>query len=343
MLEIDDVTLWMGEPYVINDKIKVFQPNLRQVFEFGERQYFSVVQTLCSTSSNMKAQLADMNLNWETIEDFQMFMMLAPTLGQDKTKLVLGDIEEYVPSFTKRERDWVLNSAEEWYNYQEQHTYHEMNWPPNHGFFMYTSWGIGHPEQRGRAFIYAWLVTGDTKFRDASYLIMDNSMGCNAIGRTATTGLGVVAPIHHLDSWLPRAEMEWNQHEPVPGISPYGIIGFNSAAVPYGYCMYQQARGDMGFPELLRNILPMGYSKTVGHNRGLVAQWMEKRWPIWRNLFEAESYNVAQSEFTIWETICGKAFMCGCLMTPGYVPDETIKNKAPSTDQYAVEGLIYLP
>ena len=93
MFEIDDVTLWMGEPYVINDKIKVLQPNLRQVFEFGERQYFSVVQTLCSTSSNMKAQLADMNLNWETIEDFQMFMMLAPTMGQDKTKLVLGDLD----------------------------------------------------------------------------------------------------------------------------------------------------------------------------------------------------------------------------------------------------------
>ena len=93
MLEIDDVTLWMGEPYVINDKIRVFQPNLKQVLEFGERQYFSVVQTLCSTSSNMKSQLADMNLDWETIEDFQMFMMLAPTMGQDKTKLVLGDID----------------------------------------------------------------------------------------------------------------------------------------------------------------------------------------------------------------------------------------------------------
>lgn len=93
MLEIDEVTLWMGEPYVINDKIKVFQPNLRQVLEFGERQYFSVIQTLCSTSSNMKSQLSDMGLDWETIEDFQMFMMLAPTMGQDKTKLVLGDID----------------------------------------------------------------------------------------------------------------------------------------------------------------------------------------------------------------------------------------------------------
>jgi hypothetical protein len=93
MLEIDEVTLWMGEPYVINDKIKVLQPNMRQVLEFGERQYFSVVQTLCSTSSNMKSQLADMGLDWETIEDFQMFMMLAQSLDREKTKLVLGDID----------------------------------------------------------------------------------------------------------------------------------------------------------------------------------------------------------------------------------------------------------
>lgn len=93
MFEFDELTLWMGEPYVINDKIKVYQPNLRQILEFGERQYFSVIQTLCSTSSNMKSQLADMGLNWETIEDFQMFMMLAKTLDKEKTRLVLGDID----------------------------------------------------------------------------------------------------------------------------------------------------------------------------------------------------------------------------------------------------------
>ena len=41
----------------------------------------------------MKSQLADMGYNWETIEDFQMFMMLAPTLDKEKTHLVLGDID----------------------------------------------------------------------------------------------------------------------------------------------------------------------------------------------------------------------------------------------------------
>ena len=93
MLEIDDLTVWMGEPYVINDKIKVLQPMVRDILNFGEKEYFSVVQTLCSTSSNMKSQLADSGVDWETVEDFQMFQTLAPSLNVDKTHLVLGDID----------------------------------------------------------------------------------------------------------------------------------------------------------------------------------------------------------------------------------------------------------
>ena len=93
MLEIDDLTVWMGEPYVINDKISVFQPNLRDILAFGERQYFSVVQTLCSTSSNMKSQLANAGVDWETVEDFQMFQLLAPSLTKEQTYLVLGELD----------------------------------------------------------------------------------------------------------------------------------------------------------------------------------------------------------------------------------------------------------
>ena len=93
MFEIDDLQLWMGEPYVINDKIKVLQPTIGDVLRFGEREYFSVVQTLCSTSSDMKSQLEDNGVDWETVEDFQMFQMLAPSLEQQQTKLVLGDID----------------------------------------------------------------------------------------------------------------------------------------------------------------------------------------------------------------------------------------------------------
>lgn len=93
MFNVDELALWMGKPYVINDKITVLQPTIGEVIEFGEKEYFSVVQTLCSTSSNMKSQLNSMGVDWETVEDFQMFMMLAQSLDKEKTKLVLGDID----------------------------------------------------------------------------------------------------------------------------------------------------------------------------------------------------------------------------------------------------------
>ena len=109
MLEIDDLTVWMGEPYIINDKIKVLQPIIRDILNFGEREYFSVVQTLCSTSSNMKSQLADNGIDWETVEDFQMFMMLAPSLNIEKTRLVLGDIDlSKFKIFQNKENDEVV-------------------------------------------------------------------------------------------------------------------------------------------------------------------------------------------------------------------------------------------
>ena len=110
MFEVDDLKVWMGEPYVINDKISVFQPSLRDIINTSEREYFSTVQTICSTSSNMKSQLDSMGLDWEKIEDFQMFMMLSQALTVDKTHLVLGDLDlsKFKPHENTQNGDIVL-------------------------------------------------------------------------------------------------------------------------------------------------------------------------------------------------------------------------------------------
>jgi hypothetical protein len=51
-----------------------------------------------------------------------------------------------------------------------------------------------------------------------------------------------------------------------------------------------------------------------------VAVWLQTHWPLWRNVFDMEGQIVAQSEFTVAETISGKAFMTGCLMGPDSRP-----------------------
>ena len=39
-LDVDDLKLYIGDDYVINENIKVLQPTIRQIAEFGEREFF---------------------------------------------------------------------------------------------------------------------------------------------------------------------------------------------------------------------------------------------------------------------------------------------------------------
>ena len=93
LCEVDELALYFGDPFVINDKISVLQPTVGQIADYGERKYFSVVYTLTSLPRDMKSQLFDLGLDYEQVSDFDLFIMLAPTLSQDMTKLVLGDID----------------------------------------------------------------------------------------------------------------------------------------------------------------------------------------------------------------------------------------------------------
>lgn len=92
-LEIDDLQLYIGSDYKINDNIIIRQPTILQVAEFGEKSFFSMVHTITAIPSDMKSQLDDMGLDWMEVEDFELFMMLAQTLTPDRTSILFGDLD----------------------------------------------------------------------------------------------------------------------------------------------------------------------------------------------------------------------------------------------------------
>ena len=92
-LDVDDLKLYIGDDYIINDSIKVLQPTIRQIAEFGERDFFSVVHTVTAIPSDMKSQLWDMGLDWTEVDDFELFVMLVQTLTLDRTELLFGNID----------------------------------------------------------------------------------------------------------------------------------------------------------------------------------------------------------------------------------------------------------
>ena len=100
LIEFDELQMYFGEPYRINDKIAIYIPTIGDIVEFGERQYYSVVHTLTCIPSDMKSQLDDFGINYMEISDFDLFVMLTRSLTQDSTKLILGNLDlskfEYV-------------------------------------------------------------------------------------------------------------------------------------------------------------------------------------------------------------------------------------------------------
>ena len=93
LLEIDSLGLYFGDPYVINENISVLQPTIGDIAQYGERKYFSVVHTITAIPSDMKSQLWDLGIDWEEISDFELFMMLAPTLDVETTRIILGNVD----------------------------------------------------------------------------------------------------------------------------------------------------------------------------------------------------------------------------------------------------------
>lgn len=109
LLEVDELSLYFGDPYVVNDYITITIPKIGEVVKYGERQYYSMIQTITAIPSDMKSQLWDMGIDWTQIEDFQLFMMLAPTLPKDKTYILFGDLDlQAMRPFENKQNDTVF-------------------------------------------------------------------------------------------------------------------------------------------------------------------------------------------------------------------------------------------
>ena len=92
-LDVDELQLYFGDDYVINDQVIIHQPTVSEIVKYGEASYFSLIHTITAIPSDMKSQLWDMGLDWCEVPDYELFMMLSQTLTPDKTSLLFGGLD----------------------------------------------------------------------------------------------------------------------------------------------------------------------------------------------------------------------------------------------------------
>ena len=68
-------------------------PSVGDIIDYGEQKYFQLVYLFCSTSSDYKAQLDSVGIDWQKISDFEMFRQLFIGNKNQDMSILLGDMD----------------------------------------------------------------------------------------------------------------------------------------------------------------------------------------------------------------------------------------------------------
>ena len=91
--EIDKMQLYLGEPYKLNDKITIYQPTVGDIIRIGEQKCYSVIHIFTANTTSYRMFLWEAGYDWCKMTNFQLFTFLAPTLKQEDTKFLFGDLD----------------------------------------------------------------------------------------------------------------------------------------------------------------------------------------------------------------------------------------------------------
>lgn len=94
LFEYDELKMYFGDTYWVTDKIKILQPTLGDIIEFGDSKFYSIISTLCANTTSFRLQLWDMKpkIDWTKISDYELFMWLINNFTSEDTFLIFGDL-----------------------------------------------------------------------------------------------------------------------------------------------------------------------------------------------------------------------------------------------------------
>lgn len=92
--ENDELKIYRGEDFVVSKYIKIHQPTLGEICDFGEQNYYSMVHTFTATPQSMKSQLWDMSIDYTAITPYELFYSkLYGIFPIEKTSVIFGDLD----------------------------------------------------------------------------------------------------------------------------------------------------------------------------------------------------------------------------------------------------------
>lgn len=92
LLDFDELKLYFGEDYWATDKIKILQPTIGDILEFGDSHFYSIINSICGNTTTHRLMLWKAGIDWNEYSDFELFYNIIKSLKPEDTYLIFGDI-----------------------------------------------------------------------------------------------------------------------------------------------------------------------------------------------------------------------------------------------------------
>lgn len=93
MMMNDPLRVFRGGDYQINQHITMRQPTLDEICNYGEREYYFLIQNLCATPADHKLIIWEsMKTYWEQIDEYLWFIQIFNTIKMLDMSIIFRDL-----------------------------------------------------------------------------------------------------------------------------------------------------------------------------------------------------------------------------------------------------------
>lgn len=99
LYKYDILKMYFGYDYFVTDEIYIRQPTIGEIIDYGESAFFSMVSYLCSNPTSMRLALWREGINWNDVDEYDLFVTIFRSFDKDETKILFGDLDfkEFIP------------------------------------------------------------------------------------------------------------------------------------------------------------------------------------------------------------------------------------------------------
>lgn len=90
---MDMLSLLRGVGYPVNEHLTIRHPRVGEICDYGEHEYYALVSMLTATPSDLMVQLTDMGIDYEAVDEFQLFATCCGAFSPERTRILLGDFD----------------------------------------------------------------------------------------------------------------------------------------------------------------------------------------------------------------------------------------------------------